>query len=130
MVVETRDVEYRTRQSSGGIVPRLAPRVSLRARYNATMTRKLVDIGLNLAHDSFNHDRDAILARALDAGVEYMLITGSSLDSIRAAIELTKKHPERLRATAGIHPHHAAEFVTADRATLQQLLMQPEVIAT
>lgn len=90
----------------------------------------LVDIGLNLAHDSFDHDRSAVLARARDAGVEYMLITGSSLASTAAAIELTRRHPARLRATAGIHPHHAAEFDSAERDRLKDLLMQPEVIAT
>lgn len=90
----------------------------------------LVDIGLNLAHDSFDPDRDAVLTRAHDVGVEYMLITGSSLASTRAAIELTRRHPSRLRATAGIHPHHAAEFDSSSREALKALLMQPEVIAT
>jgi TatD DNase family protein len=94
------------------------------------MTPKLVDIGLNLAHDSFDHDRDALLARAHDAGVDFMLITGSSLDSSRAAIELSKQHPGTLRATAGIHPHHAARFDSTERESLRQLLMQPQVVAT
>jgi TatD DNase family protein len=35
-----------------------------------------------------------------------------------------------LRATAGIHPHHAAEFLSSSRDELQQLLKLPEVIAT
>jgi len=90
----------------------------------------LVDIGLNLTHDSFDHDRDAVLTRAQEAGVEYMLITGSSLANTRAAVELTKRYPGRMRATAGIHPHHAAEFASANRERLKDLLMQPEVIAT
>jgi TatD DNase family protein len=29
----------------------------------------LIDIGANLTHDSFDHDRDAVLQRARDAGV-------------------------------------------------------------
>ena len=90
----------------------------------------LVDIGLNLAHDSFDRDRDDVLMRAREAGVQFMLITGSNLASTRAAIELCKRHPDRLRATAGIHPHHAAEFQSTDSDALKALLAQPEVVAT
>jgi TatD DNase family protein len=42
---------------------------------------ELVDIGLNLAHDSFDADRDAVLARAREAVVVQMVITGSSEES-------------------------------------------------
>lgn len=94
------------------------------------MLHSLVDIGLNLAHNSFDHDRDAVMARARAAGVEFMLITGSSLASTQAAIELSKQHSPHLRATAGIHPHHAGEFSSDDRPALFALLQQPEVVAT
>jgi TatD DNase family protein len=94
------------------------------------MQPTLVDIGLNLTHDSFDHDRDAVIARAQAAGVEYMIVTGSSLANTQAAIDLVKQHPQRLRATAGIHPHHAGEFPSEQRTALRALLMQPEVIAT
>ncbi len=100
------------------------------SRYNRLMPAPLVDIGLNLTHDSFNHDRDALLARADTAGVAYMIVTGSNLSSTQAAIELVKRYPSRLRATAGIHPHHAGEFPSDQRPLLRNLLLQPEVIAT
>jgi TatD DNase family protein len=94
------------------------------------MLPTLLDIGLNLTHDSFDHDRNAVLARAQDVGVEFMLITGSSLANTQSAIDLVKQHPQRLRATAGIHPHHAVEFPSSNCAQLRDLLMQPEVVAT
>jgi TatD DNase family protein len=91
------------------------------------MNPTLVDIGLNLAHDSFDHDRDHVVATATAAGVRYMVITGSTLDSSRAAIELARAAPDRFRATAGIHPHHAREFHAGDVATLRALLLEPAV---
>jgi len=94
------------------------------------MPPTLIDIGLNLTHDSFDHDRNDVLARAQDVGVEYMLITGSSLANSQAAIDLVKQHPQRLRATAGVHPHHAAEFPSSHSEQLRALLTQPEVVAT
>jgi len=89
----------------------------------------LVDIGLNLAHDSFDPDRDRVVEAALAAGVRHMVITGSTLESTRAAIELVRAAPDRFRATAGIHPHHAREFHAGDVPTLQALMQSPEVTA-
>src|SRR2546430_6216671 len=68
----------------------------------------LIDIGVNLAHDSYDADRDAVIARAQAAGVVQMLITGSTLASTQRALALARAHPLRLFATAGVHPHHAA----------------------
>jgi TatD DNase family protein len=93
------------------------------------MTPPLVDIGLNLTHDSFDADRDALVAEAVAAGVEQMVITGASLASTRAAIALASANPLRFRATAGVHPHHAAEFADSDIATLAELLAHPLVVA-
>ena len=91
------------------------------------MISPLADIGLNLAHDSFDHDREHVIAAARAAGVQYMVITGSTLESTRAAIELARSAPAVFRATAGIHPHHAREFHDADIPALRALLRAPEV---
>jgi TatD DNase family protein len=91
------------------------------------MTPTLVDIGLNLAHDSFDPDRDSVVAAAMAVGVRHMVLTGSTLESSRAAIELARKSPGTFRATAGIHPHHARDFHAADNAALKSLLSEPEV---
>ena len=62
---------------------------------------ELIDIGLNLAHDSFDHDRDAVIQRAAAAGVTRMVITGSSVASTRAAIELVRQRPAALSLHGG-----------------------------
>jgi TatD DNase family protein len=90
----------------------------------------LIDIGANLAHDSFDADRDAVLARARAAGVVAMVVTGSTLADTEKAIALCRSHPERLRATAGVHPHHAASLDTGDAERLAALARDPMVVAT
>jgi TatD DNase family protein len=90
----------------------------------------LVDIGLNLAHDSFDHDRDEVVAHARAAGVAHMVVTGSSIASTRAAIELVRSSTATFRATAGVHPHHAGELREHDLPALRELLAAPEVGAT
>jgi len=91
------------------------------------MPPSIVDIGLNLTHDSFDHDRDAVVAAAQAAGVTHMVITGSTLESSRAAVALARSRPAMFRATAGIHPHHAREFHGVDLPALRALLLEPEV---
>ncbi len=89
----------------------------------------LIDIGVNLAHDSYDADRDAVIARAHDVGVVQMVVTGSCGPSTRNAIELSKAHPGRLFATSGVHPHHATELTPELLAELDGLARAPEVVA-
>jgi TatD DNase family protein len=89
----------------------------------------LIDIGINLAHDSYDADRTCVIARAQAAGVVQMMVTGSSAASSRAAVSLSRQHPGRLFATAGVHPHHATELTATVLAGLGELTMQQEVLA-
>jgi TatD DNase family protein len=91
--------------------------------------QQLIDIGINLAHDSYDHDRDEVIARALAAGVVRMVVTGSTIDSTARAIELCRRHPGLLRATAGVHPHHAEAFPAEDAPALAALMADPMVAA-
>jgi TatD DNase family protein len=93
------------------------------------ISASLIDIGINLAHDSFNSDRDAVIARAAEAGVLQMIVTGSNGPSSHAALALARSLPGRLLATAGVHPHHARELSDELLAELRQLATQPEVVA-
>jgi TatD DNase family protein len=87
----------------------------------------LVDIGINLAHKSFGSDRADVIRRARDAGVRRMGITGTSVASTRAAIDLARRHPGTLFATAGIHPHDASSASADALKELAELARAPEV---
>ena len=89
----------------------------------------LVDIGCNLTHDSFDADRDEVIERALAAGVGRIVVTGSSAESSRQAAELAGGRPKILYATAGVHPHHAADYTLATEQLLRRLAAQAEVVA-
>lgn len=93
------------------------------------MSPRLIDIGANLTHDSFDADRDAVLERAADAGVTRLVLTGSSVTSSRAAAALAQAHPGRLYATAGMHPHHASDYTDDAHATFRDLLKHSAVVA-
>ena len=89
----------------------------------------LIDIGANLTHDSFDHDREDVIARAREAGVSRMVVTGASREGSVHARELAELHPEVLFATAGVHPHHAADYDEDTDRTLRALLEDARVVA-
>src|SRR4029078_2936080 len=70
----------------------------------------LIDIGINLTHDSYDKDRAAVMARAAAAGVTQMVEPRASGAGSHKAAELARLHKGRLFATAGVHPHHATEL--------------------
>jgi len=92
-------------------------------------TPPLIDIGANLTHESFRHDLDEVMQRAHAAGVELMLVTGSSLHASEQALALARAHDE-LFATAGIHPHEASSGESAEvMQAIAQLAREPQVRA-
>ncbi|HUG03249.1 MAG TPA: TatD family hydrolase [Steroidobacteraceae bacterium] len=95
----------------------------------STTDLPLIDIGANLAHDSFDRDREVVIRRAREAGVAAMIVTGSSIDDSARALAVCRQWPGQLRATAGVHPHHAAFFHATDVPRLAELLADPLVVA-
>jgi TatD DNase family protein len=89
----------------------------------------LIDIGVNLTHDSYDADRAAVLERARAVGVVQIMVTGSSVASTHKALGLVREHPGQLFATAGVHPHHAVELTESAASELAELARRPEVVA-
>jgi len=89
----------------------------------------LVDIGANLTHASFHDDLEQVLARARAAGVATIVVTGSSVEASDQALRLAEAHPQQLRATAGVHPHHAGECDGGTIPALRALAAHPCVVA-
>jgi TatD DNase family protein len=90
---------------------------------------ELIDIGANLTHDSFERDRAAVLARAAEAGVTRLIVTGADASGSQQALALAKTHPGVLWATSGVHPHHANEYNAETAALLSELSQHSEVVA-
>ena len=93
------------------------------------MTHTIIDIGANLAHDSFDEDRDAVMQRAADAGVTCMIVTGSSEQSNARAAELAEHSDSVLYSTAGVHPHHASDYGDGVDAQIRSLVTRDAVVA-
>jgi TatD DNase family protein len=89
----------------------------------------VIDIGANLADRAFDGDRDAVIERALSAGVEAIIVTGTGVAESRRSLEVARTRPGVLFATAGVHPHHAKDCDDATIDALRELAAEPEVVA-
>ena len=88
-----------------------------------------IDIGINLTNKQFAGEYDEVIDRAIGAGVEQILLTGTSVRSSKEALDLAKEYPETLFATAGIHPHDAKTMNTESIKILAALLKEKKVVA-
>jgi TatD DNase family protein len=90
---------------------------------------QLIDIGANLTHPAFHADLPEVLARARQAGVESIVVTGTSVAESTNALKTSTAHPDMIYATAGVHPHHARECDASTIPALRVLAQQPRVVA-
>ncbi len=89
---------------------------------------ELIDTHAHLDHPKFDHDREAVIQRALDAGVGTIITVGADLASSRASIALAESHTG-IFATVGAHPHDAKMVSLADLDELRRLAAHPTVVA-
>ncbi|WKE65544.1 TatD family hydrolase [Gallaecimonas kandeliae] len=89
---------------------------------------RLCDIAINLTDGAFDADREQVVATASDAGVPYLILTGTSEAESEKAADYAAGRPG-LYATAGVHPHYAAEASPGFIERLRQLAVRPEVLA-
>jgi len=90
----------------------------------------LIDSHCHLDSKEFDADREEVIQRALDTGVERMIAigTGNGPPDLEAGIRLAEKYPA-FYATVGIHPHDAGKAAPADFKNLASLLAHPKVVA-
>ena len=68
----------------------------------------LVDTHAHLQWASFDRDREEVIRRAREVGVENIVNIGFDVEGSKKAIELAEKHAG-VSATVGIHPHNASQ---------------------
>ena len=64
----------------------------------------LVDTHCHLDFNRFDSDRDQVITRARESGLERILNPGINLESSQAVVNLSEKYPE-VYAAVGVHPN-------------------------
>jgi TatD DNase family protein len=82
----------------------------------------LVDSHAHLDGERYDADRDQVLARARETGVQTIVAIGSGTGpgSLDCGIKLAEQH-NFIYATVGIHPHEARLAADSDFQELEQL---------
>lgn len=89
----------------------------------------MIDIGANLTHQSFRKDEDKVIERALNAGVNTMIVTGSGVEETQQAVEISERYSDSLYFTSGVHPHLAKDCTEKTIPTLKQLAQHKKCVA-
>src|SRR4051812_23447946 len=89
-----------------------------------------VDSHAHLDGEQFATDRDAVISRARDAGVETVVAIGNgdSPAQVDCGIRLAEQY-DFIYATLGIHPHEARLATDSDFLRMQQLAKHEKIIA-
>jgi TatD DNase family protein len=87
----------------------------------------MIDSHVNLHHEAFADDLNAVMARATAAGVDGMLTISDKIASVPALVELTARH-QRLWHSVGAHPHYASDHLELTSADLVALAQSEKAI--
>lgn len=77
---------------------------------------------------AFSADRDELLRRMYEEGIEYIVNIGCSMDNSRAITELVQKY-DFLYGTVGVHPDDAAHLTEEDITELAVLSKKDKILA-
>jgi TatD DNase family protein len=87
-----------------------------------------IDTHAHLEMEAFDGDRDAVLQRAAEAGLEAIVTVGTTLADCEKAVALARQHAP-LYAAVGIHPHEVKGINGATYAALRTLTRRDKVVA-
>jgi TatD DNase family protein len=91
---------------------------------------KLTDTHAHLYAEQFDNDRESMMARAMQQGVEYFFLPNIDSASIEGMLALVKKYPGKCFPMMGLHPCYVAKTYEDDLEVvtgwLKKMKSEPE----
>ncbi|MCL4457446.1 MAG: YchF/TatD family DNA exonuclease [Nitrospirae bacterium] len=88
----------------------------------------MIDTHCHLEMEPFDADREDVIKRAKDAGLEAVITIGSDFEGSKGAVELAGKY-DFVYASVGIHPHDAKDFNEDVFRQITEWTKNPKVVA-
>ena len=88
----------------------------------------LVDSHAHLEMKDFDRDRERVIARAREAGVDYIVTVGTTLPDIEKALQIAEKNSS-VYVALGIHPHEVKDIGGGDYDALREFAREKKVVA-
>ncbi len=76
----------------------------------------------------FEGDRDAVIQRAREAGVEKMIVVGFDHETNRQALKLAEQY-DFMWATLGVHPCECGDLTEEEEKWIRETAVHPRVVA-
>lgn len=89
----------------------------------------IVDTHCHLHFDAFDADREAVIERAREFGVAYLVNVGTDPGTNEAAHTLSSKHKSFMFHTAGLHPHSSNHVDEDGVASLERFVEEKKPYA-
>ncbi len=88
----------------------------------------LVDTHCHLNLEEFDNDRDQVIKRARENGINNILIPGIDIETSKTAIQCAHRF-EQIYAAVGVHPNSGLSWTEKSLTELNQLIVDKKVLA-
>lgn len=89
----------------------------------------LTDTHTHLYSEAFDDDRDEVVKRALDKGIERFFIPAIDSTYTEAMLKLEKDYPDNMFLMMGLHPTHVKENYKGELAHVEEMLSKRKFYA-
>ncbi len=89
----------------------------------------ITDTHTHLYSEAFDEDRDAMMQRALDAGVQRFFIPAIDSTYTQSMLKLESKYPKNVFLMMGLHPTHVKENYKEELALVEEWLAKRKFYA-
>ncbi len=97
-------------------------RIGIFAGLNYICAMRLTDTHTHLYVREFDEDRDAMMRRAMDSGVDRFFVPAIDATYYPEMIDLEKKYPGHIYLMAGLHPTHVGEDFEEELRVVEHML--------
>lgn len=87
-----------------------------------------IDTHAHLQFDSFDSDRDEVVKRAVDNGVNYIVNVGINLEDSRTSLEIANRY-ENVYSTVGFHPYDVEALDSEAEKSMIEMLSNSKIVA-
>ncbi|UPT61137.1 MAG: TatD family hydrolase [Hyphomonadaceae bacterium JAD_PAG50586_4] len=87
----------------------------------------LIDSHVNLHHQAYADDREAVIARAREAGVARMITICDKIENFPQVLAIAEAHAD-IYASVGAHPHYAKDHPYLTAETLIEHGRHPKIV--
>ena len=79
----------------------------------------IINTHSHIYDEAFDADREEVFQRAMEAGVDMLLLPNCDEKSIKPMMEFYEKHRENVRVMMGLHPEEVKETYKTKLAVIE-----------